>query len=528
MEQKKVHLILKQGEDYFAKGDIVRAESSFNNILENHPNHVETLNNLGVIAYQKGNYEQACKYLRKALEIDTGYFDAIENLARLFLKMGDFHEAWEMLQRAYEMGNVNTSLLNTMAEIFIRLGDISTAGKVLKESLNRDRNQEEVKSLLRDIEKNVFFGEENLNHQVNGETFNIGFVTIWFERGQAYVTKMLRDVLSRQHNTFVFARTGSVYGEPKLETSNFWNVANLTSYDQYQIPPNVLISWIKENHLDVVIFNEEYDWELVKSAKSTGIKVMTYLDYYKEDWKPFMSLYDKVLCSTQRTYHLVKDLCNAHYIGWAVDLDLFRPSENGSGKYTFFHNAGWLGINYRKMTPAVILAFDAVSRHLPDVTLLVHSQVDFDKLPSTTIRIIKANPRITYHVETVPAPGLYHKGRILVFPSKLEGLGLPLPEGLACGLPAIVTNAPPMNEFIKNGYNGFLARVARRINRHDNISFPEEIVDINDLALRMSEAINNPDLISEMGFNARQFAETELNPALLGDRLNDLLYKIMG
>ena len=525
MEQKEVHLILKQGEDYFAKGDLLRAESSFKSILETHPNHTETLNNLGVIAFHKGNYEQACKYLRKALEIDTGYFDAIENLTKLFMTMGDFHEALEILQKAYGMGNVNTKLLNIMAESFIRLGDTSTATNVLKESLNRDPNQEEVKNLLRDIEQNTFFAGENLNYQAIGEKLNIGFVTIWFERGQAYVTRTLRDVLSRQHNTFVFARTGSVYGEPKLETNDFWDVTNLTSYSEYQIPSDVLISWIKENHLDTVIFNEEYDWELVKSAKSAGVKVMTYLDYYKEDWKPLMSLYDKVLCSTQRTYHLVKGFCNAHYIGWAVNTDLFRPPENGSRKYTFFHNAGWLGINYRKMTPAVILAFDAVSRHLSDVTLFVHSQADLNKLPPVIIRIIEENPRITYHVETVPAPGNYHKGRILVFPSKLEGLGLPLPEGLACGMPAIVANAPPMNEFVKNEYNGLLVRVAYRSIRADNIAFPEELIDINDLTLKMAKAASDSQHLEEMAKNSRLFAERELSLDTMEIRLNSLFSK---
>ena len=522
MEQKEVYLILKQGEDYFAKGDLVRAELSFMNIIETHPNHTETLNNLGVIAFYMGNYEQACKYLGKALEIDTGYFDAIKNLTQLFMTIGDFHEALSMFQRVHGMENVNTRLFNIMAQSFIRLGDTSMATKLLEESLNRNPNQEGVKNLLRDIEKNTFSAGENLNHQISDEKLNIGFVSIWFERGQAYVTRTLRDVISRQHNTFVFARTGSVYGAPKLEIADSWDVANLTSYDKYQIPSDVLISWIKKNYLDMVIFNEEYDWELVKSAKSTGIKVMTYLDYYKEDWKPFMSLYDQVLCSTQRTYHLVKDFCNAHYIGWAVDIDLFSPSENGSGKYTFFHNAGWLGINYRKMTPAVILAFDAVSRHLTDVTLFVHSQVDFDKIPPAIIRIIEENPRITYHVETVPAPGLYHKGRILVFPSKLEGLGLPLPEGLACGLPAIVANAPPMNEFVKNGYNGLLVRVAYRSIRADNIAFPEELIDINDLTLKMAEAASNSQLLKEMSKNARFFAERELSLNMMEIRLNSL------
>jgi glycosyltransferase involved in cell wall biosynthesis len=526
MEKKEVHLILKQGEDYFAKGDLIRAESTFKAILESHPNHTETLNNLGVIAFHNSNYEQACKYLRKAVEIDTENSEAIENLAQLFMTMGDYNEALKMLQRAYEMGNINTKLLNTMAESFLRLGDTPTAIEVFHESLNRDSDQEEVKNFLKNIEKNAFLSKENLNYYAANEKLNIGFVTIWFERGQAYVTKTLIDVLSRQHNTFVFARTGAVYGEPKLETNNFWDVTNLTTYSEYQIPPDVLISWIKENHLDAVIFNEEYDWGLIKAAKSTGVKVLTYLDYYKEDWKPFMSLYDKVLCSTQRTYHLVKDLCNAHFIGWAVDTDLFRPSGNGERKYTFFHNAGWLGINYRKMTPAVILAFDAVSRHLPDVTLFIHSQADLDKLPPAIIRIISSNPRITYHMETLPAPGLYHKGKILVFPSKLEGLGLPLSEGLACGLPAIVTDAPPMNEFVKDDYNGLLVRVVHRSVRSDNIAFPEELIDINDLTLKMAKTASDPQRLEKMSKNARLFAKTELSLNLMENRLSSLLCTI--
>ena len=137
------------------------------------------------------------------------------------------------------------------------------------------------------------------------------------------------------------------------------------------------------------------------------------------------------------------------------------------------------------MTPAVITAFDMVSKDLPEVTLLVHAQVGTDKLPPESAAIVARHPRITYHVGTEPAPGLYHRGRILVFPSKLEGLGLPLPEGLACGLPAIATNAPPMNEFVIEGYNGLLVDVERTVTRADNIAFPETIVSTHDLADKM-------------------------------------------
>jgi len=230
---------------------------------------------------------------------------------------------------------------------------------------------------------------------------------------------------------------------------------------------------------------------------------MTYLDYYKDDWKPRMPLYDAVLCSTKRTFNLVKAFCNAYYVGWGINTELFKPLTSNGGKSTFFHNAGWLGINYRKMTPAVILAFDTISRYNPDATLFIHAQVELEKLPPQIVQMVRNNSRITYHVETVPAPGLYHKGRILLFPSKLEGLGLPLLEGMACGLPAIATDAPPMNEFVQDGHNGLLVKVAHKLTRQDNIAFPEEIVDVDDLILKMDYLMKNPELVNKMQINAR-------------------------
>ena len=356
---------------------------------------------------------------------------------------------------------------------------------------------------------------------------NIGFVSVWFERGQAYVTKMIRDVVATRHQTFVLARTGGVYGQAMFSQTGQWNVPNLVHFPQHTIPPPTFQQWIRDHRLDVVIFNEEYDWNLVRAAKETGAHVITYLDYYKEDWKPQMGLYDAVLCSTRRTYDMVKDVCPAHYIGWAVDSTLFRPRDDGGKKFTFYHNAGWLGINFRKNTPAAIVAFAAISRHLPDIDLLVHSQVPLEYLPPEIGAIVQMTPRITYHVETVPAPGYYHKGRIMLFPTKLEGLGLPLFEALASGLPVIATDAPPMNEFIRHGENGLLVRVAQSITRPDNIAFPETIVDVSDLAMKMVELARNPEQVRMLSQNARRYAENELQPNALGARICGILDQVV-
>jgi len=465
-------------------GQVAVAIACFERAAELAPQDATVWNNLGVLYYSRRQPAHAERAFRRAVGLGRRYADAWYGLARALLQQGGEGEAAHALRNCLRWQPQHSKAQAALTD----LGCGAPAAKV---------------SGLR-----------------------IGFVSLWFERGQAYVTKMLRDVMSRSNETFVFARTGGVYGQAKLEQQGHWAVPNLTTHPDYRIPPQVLAKWIEGKRLEAVVFNEEYDWNLVRGAKATGITVLTYLDYYKEDWKPHMALYDGVLCSTLRTFYLVRDSCNAHYVGWAVDTELFRPQRESS-EFTFFHNAGWLGLNYRKMTPAVILAFDAVSRKLPRVTLLVHAQTGLERLPPAVVRIVRENPRITYHIETVAAPGLYHKGRILLFPSKLEGLGLPLLEGMACGLPAIATDAPPMNEFVQDGHNGLLVKVAHTETRADNIAFPETIVDLDDLAQKMLELGQNGPEITRMGANARRYAEEKLSPDRLGEQVNRVLSELL-
>ncbi|MCR4319844.1 MAG: tetratricopeptide repeat protein [Candidatus Brocadiaceae bacterium] len=480
---------------------------------------------------ENGLCKEAIEAYKKAIETDPSFISAYYNLAVIYHQTQQFYNAITSLKKVIELDPGDASIFNNLGVLYFTINVFDEAKKYFEKSLSIEpdykkakNNLEKVQLKLQMIQAQSF--KQSAEAGSNNKRLKIGFVSIWFERGQSYVTKTLRDVIAKNHETFVFARTGGVFGQPKLEVRGYWDIPNLTTYPDYQIPPDVLTQWIRGNNLDMVIFNEEYDWNLVMAAKASGTKILTYLDYYKEDWKPYMSLYDAVLCSTKRTFHLVKDFCKAFYIGWGIDTELFKPKDNGNGKYTFFHNAGWLGINYRKMTPAVITAFEAISRYNTDVTLFIHAQTELERLPPEIITLVHNNSRITYHVETVPAPGLYHKGSILVFPSRLEGLGLPLLEGMACGLPAIATDAPPMSEFVKDGYNGLLVKVANRLTRHDNIAFPEEIVDINDLTIKMLQLANNNNLRSQMSDNSRRYAGQCLNINILKNKINRSLFTV--
>lgn len=518
MEQQEIDRLISEGEKKFAEGDYEAARKCFTRVLEAEFNNAAALNNLGVLAFQLELYNEAVSFFNQLLDFDPENYNALVNLGKCWAEMGNFERAIELLETSIRVQGPVPDVLNTIAACCYQLNLLDDARAFAKQSLDLQPRQQEMQALLKKIsseQREIAARRQALLH---GRRLRLGFVSIWFERGQAYVTRTLRDALAKDHEVFLFARTGGVHGKPMLETSGDWHVPNMTTFPEYKIPANVLREWIRENQLDAVIFNEEYDWSLVEACRQEGIATLTYLDYYKNEWREKLNLYDGVLCSTRRTFNMVKYAGQAYFIGWGIDTELFQPAP-AKKKFTFFHNAGWLGINYRKMTPAAILAFDAVAKIFPEITLFVHAQCELEKLPPQVVRIVLDNSRITYHVETVSAPGLYHRGKILLFPTKLEGLGLPLLEGLACGLPAIATDAPPMNEFVQDGYNGLLVKVAKTVRRSDYIAFPETIVDVNDLAQKMARLARDHEFLQKLQKNARFYAETELSSYAFRRRL---------
>ena len=324
----------------------------------------------------------------------------------------------------------------------------------------------------------------------------IGFVTIWAHRGQAYVTKAIKEALDKEHETFVFARKGFVYKNnkelyPIQETTGEWKAKNIYLYPEYKINPVHLADWVIDNKIDCVVFNEEYQWELVSMVNSLGVKTVTYVDWFCKETMKNHIMYDlNIICAKHTAEAFREHNLPYEYIDWGVDTKRFKPQEN-KDKCTFFHSSGWGGVNLRKCTDIIFRCFADLSKKYKDISLFWHSQSDLSRYPDSLLEIIKK-----YNVKTffgdVDHPCLYHKGKIHLAVSKLEGLGLYIPEGLACGLPTITTNEPPMNQFVDNN-NGFPVRSISKHKRADNYYFNEYEIDEKMLYDRMEQAINLGD-----------------------------------
>jgi len=349
----------------------------------------------------------------------------------------------------------------------------------------------------------------------------IGIPTIWFRRGQSYVSLAMRQALiAAGHEVFIYARTGGVQGVGFLEDQDEFNIDDIAVYPQYTIPPEIFTAWIENNKIDVILFNEEqYQKGLARAAKKAGCKVTGYvcrefinpsdLDYYKD--------YDIVICPTKDCERVVKTLgLPARQIQWGVDQELFKPQEKTKqdNLVRFFHPGGWGGLHERRGTSLVIEAFNKAN--IPNAKLLVHMQSVNGSKSGTDGNIIY----VEGNLKREDLIKYYQYSDIAVLPSKHEGLGLTYMEAQACGLAVLGIDAPPMNEHVINEKTGFNCKVSHfeHYPQESPIYTRAAIVDTGDLAEKM-RTIATKDVKDKMRANALAYAQMVFNWQINGKEL---------
>lgn len=337
----------------------------------------------------------------------------------------------------------------------------------------------------------------------------IGFITILGERGQWHVTKQFIRALQSEHELFLLARPFTVRDGTFLgNIDDYFKNINAKYSPTYALNPAVVESWVKDNKLDVVFYNEELNWSLVAAAIKAGAKAVTYLDYFTAKERTNFNMYTKVIACAKHAYdEFVKfGAKNIEFIEWGVDDELFKPTPELS-KTTFFHSAGWGGVNWRKCSPDILKIFDELRQDGYPFTMTFHSQTQkryYEPAAQEALDRRVADGSLTVSWGSIPHPGLYHTGHINVAPSKLEGLGLFLYEGLSCGMPTITTDAPPMNQAVEHEKNGLLVRTLGFHYRKDPYFFPEFDIDLKQLKDAMITLGTNTDLIASMSAEARK------------------------
>ena len=343
---------------------------------------------------------------------------------------------------------------------------------------------------------------------------NIGIVTTWFERGASYVSKQFEDVLSQKHDVYIYARGGERFakGDPKWDKPNvYWSQYLI---EAHYIDKKEFLTWLHKNSIDVVLFNEQHFFEPVMWCKEVGVKTIAYIDYYTEETLPLFKIYDSLICNTKRHYSAFDEHPGANYVPWGTNIELYRPKFDDcrlveEDKVIFFNSAGMNPLRKGADTFIRALALCKNKR----VKGLIHSQKDlksfFPEL-ADTIRELEQKGMLELVEKTVPAPGLYYKGDVYVYPSILDGIGLTVAEALSSGLACIVSDNPPMNEFVTEE-TGSLIPITRLYSRADGYYWPQCRCDVEALAIFMDQYANKIDKLIEKKINARKYAVEHLS-----------------
>lgn len=354
---------------------------------------------------------------------------------------------------------------------------------------------------------------------------NIGIVTTWFDRGAAYVSKAYMDTFRSENNVFIFARGGEYYG---INDPN-WDHENVTWAEKNKLKPDLYINWkefsnwIKKNRIDIILFNEQRDWDIIIRCQELNIPIGAYIDYYTKETIPYFWLYDFLFCNTQKHFQVFKNHPQVFYLPWGTNINQFKPPTNSTKniKITFFHSCGISPI--RKGTDILVNAFNQFKG---DANLIIHSQEPLiDKYPDI-YHLIKQDKRIKLIEKLVPQPGLFYMGDVYVYPTILEGIGLTIMEALASGLPVITTNEAPMNEFIIDGQNGKLVDVAYRKRRYDNYYWDLSYCDLTSLVNAFNYYYENIYRIDSFKQNARDYAIHHLDWKKNSESLNQIIKEI--
>lgn len=300
----------------------------------------------------------------------------------------------------------------------------------------------------------------------------VGIVSKWTASGQAVVARQIRSALDELgHETFVLARPGSgprAQQAAEGEQDPVWDQPDVTEGSTHELPLAEYEDWARANGLEAILFDENYQFTEVASLRAHGIRTIGRFvwEYFAaEHVEGARGAYETVYSLTRAERDRYAEMGIASpYVQWGIHPELLTPTlsteshprtrSGGDDAVVWFYFPGSF-LGRRKPIRKVVKAFRrAEGEHL---RLLINAQVP--RNDEFLQEAAEADPRIQLMLEDEPEDA--HRARfsscdVLLAPSRWEGLGLPLYEATAFGMPIITNDKPPMEEMVLDGRSGVL------------------------------------------------------------------------
>ena len=337
----------------------------------------------------------------------------------------------------------------------------------------------------------------------------IGIVSKWFSRGQPVVGRYLRSAFEELgHATFVLARPKKERGPRPgaLDRDDVWDQPGVTEASAFEVPLPEYEAWIAANSIEAVFCDQNYQFAELAALRGQGIRVAG-----RFVWEHFS---EEHVAGALDAYDLIYSMTHAEqerYRGWGIDTPFVQwgchpeltsiVPERGGDYVRCVFPGGFIG--HRKPVLDVVEAFAKTDD--PRLRLLVTAQVE--RRLEGAVEIAEHDPRIEIRLDD--APRLTYLQRFAncdacLAISRWEGLGLPLYEAIAFGMPVITNDVPPMNEPIEHELNGLLVRSHPDGRAKSGITAYRP--DVDDLAAAI-ERLADPGTRERLSDGAREVRE---------------------
>ncbi|MEM8960742.1 MAG: tetratricopeptide repeat protein, partial [Acidobacteriota bacterium] len=137
-------------------GEIDRAVSTFESLLERMPDHAPTLNYLGYLWVDRGeNLERALALIETAVAIDPENGAYIDSLGWAHFRLGDLDDARRVLEWAGRLVVDDPTVFEHLGDVYVALGEITSARRAYQRALDLDSDDaDRIRTKLADLEPN--------------------------------------------------------------------------------------------------------------------------------------------------------------------------------------------------------------------------------------------------------------------------------------------------------------------------------------------------------------------------------------
>jgi glycosyltransferase involved in cell wall biosynthesis len=217
---------------------------------------------------------------------------------------------------------------------------------------------------------------------------------------------------------------------------------------------------------DTILFTDPLSVNLLASLFIANKKYAIFYHYEEEpfyyrffpflSYKKVLSKLDGLICISSFSFtQLITLGVRTHkskVIWGGVDHELFKPTLSETHPYDYVLSIG--SEEPRKNMYNLLQAFRILLHDYPALKLIKIGKPS-PKNRLTTLGYVEKlglGDKVVFldHVEEGELPALYSSARLLLFPSLVEGLGMPILEAMASGCPVVTSNRSPMADLVNS------------------------------------------------------------------------------